>query len=400
MNKTVKLGDVCDLQNGYAFKSGDYVENSNTLNIRMSNIRPDGNFNEMHKIRYLPDSYAESYKEFLLNENDLIIAMTDMAGDPKILGMPTLVKNLNGRKFLLNQRVGKLHKFSEKIYVPYLFYFLKTLKKYYKDKGTGGLQINISKKEILSANIVLKPITEQKRIVAKLDRAFAEIEKKNEIINHNIKNAKKLKIEFITKQLNKLSKADFKKLSSICVLTRGPFGGSLTKAMFVQNGYAVYEQKHAIRNNFETVKYFISEEKFNEMKRFELRDGDLLMSCSGTLGKIAIVPKNIKKGIINQALLKITPNEKIISKEYLKLAISSDYFQKILSGFSMGAAQTNVPSVKILKNILIPVPNIDKQKEILKKISLIEDLQLENLYKKKKNLVESLKSSIVSNLIN
>ena len=90
---------------------------------------------------------------------------------------------------------------------------------------------------------------------------------------------------------------------------------------------------------------------------------------------------------------------KIITKEYLKLAISSDYFQKTLSGFSVGAAQINVPSVKILKNILIPVPNIDKQKEILKKISIIEDLQLENLYKKKKSLVESLKSSIVSNLI-
>ena len=132
MNKIVKLSDICDLQNGFAFKSNDYVEKSNTLNIRMSNIRPNGNFNEMHKARYLPDSFSEKYKEFLLKENDLIIAMTDMAGDPKILGLPTLVKNLNGRKFLLNQRVGKLHKFSKEIYVPYLCYFLRTLKEYYK----------------------------------------------------------------------------------------------------------------------------------------------------------------------------------------------------------------------------------------------------------------------------
>ena len=46
MNRILKLGDVCDLQNGFAFKSGDYIEKSNTLNIRMSNIRPDGSFNE------------------------------------------------------------------------------------------------------------------------------------------------------------------------------------------------------------------------------------------------------------------------------------------------------------------------------------------------------------------
>ena len=72
MNKIVRLGDICDLKNGFAFKSNDYVEKSNTLNIRMSNIRPDGNFDEMHKARYLPDSFSEKYKEFLLKDNDLI----------------------------------------------------------------------------------------------------------------------------------------------------------------------------------------------------------------------------------------------------------------------------------------------------------------------------------------
>ena len=68
MNKIVKLGDICDLQNGFAFKSSDYVEKSNTLNIRMSNIRPDGNFNEMHKVRYLPDSTMKSTKNFYLRK--------------------------------------------------------------------------------------------------------------------------------------------------------------------------------------------------------------------------------------------------------------------------------------------------------------------------------------------
>lgn len=43
------------------------------------------------------------------------------------------------------------------------------------------------------------------------------------------------------------------------------------------------------------------------MKRFELNEGDIIMSCSGTMGKIALVPKGIKAGIINQALLKLTP---------------------------------------------------------------------------------------------
>lgn len=161
-----QLISICDLQNGYAFKSADYIEYSETLNIRMSGIRPGGFFDAEHNKRYLPDSYAEKYKEFLLKEGDLVIAMTDMAGDPKILGVPTIVKDLNDRRFLMNQRVGKLHKFSDSIHIPYLRYFLTSpkIKEFYKNKGDGGLQINISKKDILSAEIPLPPLSIQEKI--------------------------------------------------------------------------------------------------------------------------------------------------------------------------------------------------------------------------------------------
>jgi hypothetical protein len=86
-----------------------------------------------------------------------------------------------------------------------------------------------------------------------------------------------------------------KKLGDVCGFVRGPFGGSLKKNIFKADGYAVYEQQHAIYDQFEDIRYFIDENKFNEMRRFELKSGDLIMSCSGTMGKIAIVPENIKK---------------------------------------------------------------------------------------------------------
>ena len=66
----------------------------------------------------------------------------------------------------------------------------------------------------------------------------------------------------------------------------------------------------------------------------------------------------------------------------------------------MGAAQTNVQSFKILKNILIPVPNIKKQEEILKKILILDNFRLEDLYTQKISLMKSLKASIVNNIIN
>jgi type I restriction enzyme S subunit len=173
------LAEVCDLQNGYAFKSGDYIESSNTLNIRMSSIRPSGSFDSEHNQRFLPDSYAKDYAAFLLKEGDLIIAMTDMARDPKILGVPTLVSNQNGRNFLMNQRVGKLFGFSDDVRVPYLRYFLTSpsIKQFYKSKGAGGLQINISKGDILSARIPIPSIAEQDRIVDQLDDLSEETQR-------------------------------------------------------------------------------------------------------------------------------------------------------------------------------------------------------------------------------
>ena len=168
---TKQLGEVCDLQNGHAFKSRDYIQSSNTLNIRMSSIRPGGTFDPEHNQRFLPDSYAEEYASFLLNEGDLIVAMTDMAADPKLLGVPTLVSNRSGRKFLMNQRVGKLFGISDSVRVPYLRYFLTSpsTRQFYKSRGAGGLQINISKGDILSVQIPFPDIPTQDRIVEQLD---------------------------------------------------------------------------------------------------------------------------------------------------------------------------------------------------------------------------------------
>ena len=55
-------------------------------------------------------------------------------------------------------------------------------------------------------------------------------------------------------------------LGDVCYFKRGPFGGSLRKEMFVQDGYAVYEQRHAISQDFSSFRYFINVDKYQEMK--------------------------------------------------------------------------------------------------------------------------------------
>ncbi len=93
-------------------------------------------------------------------------------------------------------------------------------------------------------------------------------------------------------------------------IKRGPFGGALKKEIFVDSGYLVYEQYHALNNNFEFARYFIDESKYQELEAFKVSAGDIIISCSGVnLGRLAIVPEGSSEGIINQALLKVKLDE-------------------------------------------------------------------------------------------
>ena len=158
-------------------------------------------------------------------------------------------------------------------------------------------------------------------------------------------------------------------LGEVCEFVRGPFGGSLKKEIFVKKGYAVYEQSHAISDNFSEFRYFIDSSKYEEMKRFTVKSDDLIMSCSGTMGKTAIVPKNAPKGIINQALLKLTVKENL-NIEFLKLWMDSKSFQKLISSNVGGAAIQNVASVKVLSALKIPLPPLEVQEQIVAEIGV------------------------------
>ena len=155
----IKLGEVCSLQNGYAFKSSDYINKSSVLNCRMSNIRPDGGFDAEYHPKYLPDEYWDKCSGYRLFDGDVIIAMTDMASDPKILGVPTIVST-NGKKFLLNQRVGKLSFLhDDRMNRVYLMHSLgqKYIRKELAKSAAGSTQINVGKPAILNINIYDPP---------------------------------------------------------------------------------------------------------------------------------------------------------------------------------------------------------------------------------------------------
>jgi len=173
-------------------------------------------------------------------------------------------------------------------------------------------------------------------------------------------------------------------------LKRGPFGGALKKEIFVPSGYLVYEQFHALNNDFTFARYFIDEAKFEALKGFEVKSGDIIVSCSGVyLGKLAIVPKGAKQGIINQALLKISLDNRIIEKVFFVNVFSNENFKRKFYGNVIGTGIPNFPSMDDFKKFNFVYPPIELQSKFAQIVEKTEALktqyqqslqELENLY--------------------
>ncbi len=183
---------------------------------------------------------------------------------------------------------------------------------------------------------------------------------------------------------------DVKTLAMLCPangLVRGPFGGALKKESFVKSGYAVYEQRHAIASSVDVSRYFIDKDKYTELSRFQINAGDLIVSCSGTIGRIFKIPKNYPEGIINQALLKITLKDNV-NLDYFVLLFKSPYIQDRIVDSSHGGAMPNLVGMEDFKKTLFQLPPPEEQKEIAKALSDVDELivSLEKLIAKKRDI--------------
>jgi len=266
----------------------------------------------------------------------------------------------------------------------FLFYWLNSSKNfltYLQRKQKGSNYPSVREKDILDFKISIPPLAIQRKIVEKLDA----IKKAQELNDKQIVLADELFQSLLHRELDPRGKnREVKKLGEIAEFKRGPFGGSLKKEIFVEKGYKVYEQQNVILNNFKLGNYYITEDKYKSMLGFSIKPGDLMMSCSGTIGKIVIAPEKFEPGIINQALLKLTPLRDFISAPYLKFFLESNPIQVKILKQTRGSSITNVASVKEIKSIKVPLPPIETQKKIVEKLSAVQDYKKKLLEQKQK----------------
>jgi len=143
----------------------------------------------------------------------------------------------------------------------------------------------------------------------------------------------------------------------------GPFGSSITKDMYVKDGYKVYGQEQVIPNDFSIGDYYISEKDYMYLSRYRVFPRDILISCVGTFGEIAVFPVDAESGIINPRLVKASINKKgnpYYIREMLKSEMVYKQFELLSSGGTMG-----VINIAILSEIITVVPPIQEQIEVV-----------------------------------
>ena len=155
----------------------------------------------------------------------------------------------------------------------------------------------------------------------------------------------------------------------------GPFGSSLKNECFVDEDEAycmVYEQKHAIQKTMDVETRYVNEQKYNELKRFNIHGGDIIVSCRGTIGETFVVPEDAPLGIMHPSIMKIRLKDGVYDKYYFNLLLKSRLKKHEAeangSGIKMAISATE------LGRELFPVPTMQEQQEITDIISGISDV--------------------------
>ncbi len=260
---------------------------------------------------------------------------------------------------------------------------------------TGAIQSAISNKGIEKIMVPVPSFPDQRHIANILSKAGNLIAQRKETLSLLDEFLKSTFLEMFGDPVRNEKGWETRTIEQLVkkekyALKRGPFGGALKKEIFVPSGYLVYEQFHALNNDFSFARYFIDEAKFQELKGFEVKPGDIIVSCSGVyLGKLAIVPKGAKQGIINQALLKISLDNRIIENVFFVYVFSNENFKRKFYGNVIGTGIPNFPSMDDFKKFNFIYPPIELQTQFAQIVEKTDALktqyqqslqELENMY--------------------
>lgn len=351
-NLTYKpLSAFADLLNGYAFKSKNYVDKGIRV-IRIANVQ-DGYISDESPCFY-PEKTKEDISKYLLNENDFLVSLTGNVGRVAILTAGFLPA-------ALNQRVSCIRINDTNLLSKFLFYYL--LRRQFQqdciNASKGVAQLNLSTKWLEQYPIPVMDIDEQKRIVAKIEELFSELDNNIE----TLKNTKKQLAVYRQAVLKQVFEGhtDTVEISSIVEDIRiGPFGTALHKEDYINNGIPVINPQHIKKNTIKpSSKITISANKAAELSSYRLKANDVIMGRRGEMGRSAAVTEKEAGWICGTGSIRFRLKEEFDAEFYAQI-LSSPGVVHYLEENATGTTMKNL-NEDIVKHI--PVPKITRHQQ-------------------------------------
>ncbi|MGD1463661.1 restriction endonuclease subunit S [Vibrio harveyi] len=147
----------------------------------------------------------------------------------------------------------------------------------------------------------------------------------------------------------------------------GPFGSLLKKHEHLHAGVPVLGIENISSGNFsEGSKIYVSAEKSEELSMYDIVGGDLIISRSGTVGDICVVPDNLGTMRFSTNLMRVSfLKNSIDSRYFCFLFLGSTYVLRQVSSLCKGSTRDFL-NQKILGSVYYPIPPLTEQKEIVR----------------------------------
>lgn len=253
------------------------------------------------------------------------------------------------------------------IWTPFVGHFVASKRTHLRRTAKGATVPHLDPTVLAGLELALPTLAEQKRIAAILDRAEAIRIRRRQILSH---------METLPESTFHGMFADEEATATVSdVATRvrtGPFGSQLLHGEFVDQGIAVLGLDNVVGNEFRWAeRRYITLEKYEQLRRYTVTPGDVLISIMGTTGRCVVVPADIPTAINTKHICAITPDPARVNPEFLRAAFlwhreSRNHLRRqtkgsVMDGLNMG----------IIKAMPIPVPPLARQNEFADRLHSI-----------------------------
>ena len=358
----VKISEVCNISNGFAFKSEKYVNDNGARVIRITNVQKGKIVDNDPKL--YPFSELDKLEAYKIFEGDILMSLTGNVGRvgrfPKEL-LPAYI----------NQRVCRVMPKNEKLDVNFLFHFLNS-NMFENDavrNSAGAAQLNLSTNWLAEYEIPLPNLATQQRIAAILDQADALIQNNRAIVQKYDALTQSLFLDMFGDPVKNEKGWEIRKMEEISLKITD---GTHQSPKFLKEGIPFLLVSNIVNNkiNYKTNK-FISEEDFETLnKRTPIEIGNILLTSVGSYGNPAIIESQMKFAF-QRHIAFIKPNHSMINYHFLFHFLKSDLIKREIDKKVKGAAQKTYNLVE-LKKLRIILPTITLQNQFAERVAVIE----------------------------